>query len=340
MAPKRLTFDDIDYFYYHSIDFDFARYFSIMKNGITSAQMATNLNLPYFHRNYKNASCKQEHISVSHFPRTFFSFHQLQNELYDSSLGKIVFVLDGRIKAVEKTAHKKRYEYTNERHVYNHIDIKDILGIAIREKYGFKNIGDIRFNLDLTDEDGQLKKCFDVVQFFRHEHDYFIESDLNYLVGCLIEEKTINSNYKKSEIYKSIKNQIENVMMQYINNAYQEVLNKDCVNLIDILELYNYQNKPIYLLGHADIVQYEKGVNPTLRKETKGQIDRKRAGITTNDSLYLRRKHRIEKKYLPSMSEEDLDIYYGYSNEPMSEKGVQIKQLILSEIDKIKYKSK
>ena len=103
------SYDNIDLFYYHSTDIDVTRFYSIIKYGILSAAMAKENNLSYYHRNYINSSCKNNYISVSHFSRTLWHHFHLQNELYDSSINKITFVLRGTIDALDKQHYKNRY---------------------------------------------------------------------------------------------------------------------------------------------------------------------------------------------------------------------------------------
>lgn len=57
--------DNIDLFYYHSVAF--SKCASILKHGIVSATKTQELGLTNFHRNYINASCRDDYISINHF---------------------------------------------------------------------------------------------------------------------------------------------------------------------------------------------------------------------------------------------------------------------------------
>lgn len=80
---NEVAYENIDLFYYHSIDFDFSRLFSILNNGIVSEKAAREENVQYYYRNYTNSSCRNDYVSVSHFPNTVFRYYNLENELFD-----------------------------------------------------------------------------------------------------------------------------------------------------------------------------------------------------------------------------------------------------------------
>ena len=235
------NFDNIDLFYYHSTDFDITRIYSILKYGILSSNQIKEKNISYYHRNYINASCKEDYVSVSHFPRTFWQYYRLQNELYDNSSNKITFVLNGRINAEDKKFYNNKYKYTNERHVKDGILLNDIIGILIREVDCNKSIDKILVFKEHSDFEGLIKRYFDIIDFFKEVHNYKINIDSLYcLSGKLIKAKVYN------EDYKVILEEINEFMKRAIESAYKNILNIDNPTLKNILMLYS-NNIPIYV---------------------------------------------------------------------------------------------
>lgn len=318
----KFNHDTIDYFYYHSTDIDVTRLYSILKYGIMSANYIKENNIPYYHRNYMNSSCKNSHVSISHFPMTLWRYFKMENELYDSSSNKITFILNGNIDAGRKISYRKQ-KYTNERHVENGIKKEDIEGIVIRKVDAFKQIENIEFNLNMTDFNGVLKKIFDTILFFKEIHNYESNIDELYmLIGKLMENKI----YKTSS--KEISREISLYMQNYLKEAYKNILNKKEVILLDIIKLYS--DIPIYVMTKYDIKEEKDVENLICSAKEKYNIDypnREYIQISKEErrKILEERKRYYENAKLESqMIESDLRIYYDGYQGPLTESGHDI----------------
>lgn len=318
----KFNYDNIDYFYYHSTDIDVTRLYSMLKYGIMSANYIRENNIPYYHRNYINSSCRDSHVSISHFPITLWRYFEIENELYNSSANRITFILNGNIDVVEKIAYKKQ-KYTNERHVKTGIRKEDIEGIVIRKIDAFKQIENIKFNLNMTDFNGMLKKLFDTILFFKEVHNYEKNIDELYmLIGKLIENKT----YKTS--LKEILNKISLYMQKYLKEAYKSILKKEEVNLLDIIKLYS--DIPIYIMTKYDIKEEKDLQNLICSAQEKYNLNypnKEYNKITKKERKKIqdeKRKYLENAKLELQMIESDLRIYYEEYQGPLTKEGYDI----------------
>lgn len=318
----KFNHDTIDYFYYHSTDIDVTRLYSILKYGIMSANKIKENNIPYYHRNFISSSCKDSHVSVSHFPMTLWRYYKMKNELYDSSANKITFILNGNIDATDKIAYKKQ-KYTNERHVENGIKKEDIEGIVIRKVDAFKQIENIEFNLNLTDFNGVIKKIFDTILFFKEIHNYEQNIDELYiLIGKLMENKI----YKIS--LKEISKEISLYMQNYLKIAYENILNKENINLLDIIKLYS--DVPIYVMTKYDVKEVENidDLVCTAKEGYENDYPNKEYVVISKkerERIKEEKKKDLEKiKLSLQMCESDLKIYNNEMQGPMTKEGIKI----------------
>ena len=322
------NFDNIDYFYYHSTDFDVTRIYSIMKYGIMSQDFINYYKIPYYHRNFIHSSCKNRYISASHFPLSIWKYYKIDNELYSYSSNKITFIIDGKINAEDKKYYKKP-NYTNERHVKTGIRKTDIKGIVIRKVDATKKIDEIPFNLNLTSYDGMLKKIFDTILFFKDVHDYQSNiDDLYVLIGKLTMIKLYN------EDKKTIISQISKYMVNYISRAYKSILKKDDLNLLDIINLYC--DIPIYVMTKYDIKKQDQ--IQELITSAKEKFELTYDNIEYKSISYQERKKKNKKKQQEleiikmssQMNEGDLKIFNNEIQGPMTKEGIKILRKIQS----------
>lgn len=325
-----ISYENIDLFYYHSIDFDFARFCSILNSGIVSKKAAQDENLKYYYRNYTNASCKNEYVSISHFPQTVFRYYKIENELYDFNTNKICFILDtDDTKVLDKQACKNRYKYTNERHVYYKIEPSDIKGILLRDVDASKKISEISFNYKYTDKLYFENKVFATINFFNDNFASFgYTNKVYYLIGKLREARICNKD--EDIIIEMISREIKN----NINIVLSKTLGKKEPTLLDAVNYFNNDRYPIYIMNNFDIqLVGEKLVTTDLRLERfKNNCD-----FTISE---LKEKEKIDKKTLrlvKKMTDTGVDIYYGYSMGPFIEEDAKIvediKKLTLKKTD-------
>lgn len=327
---QKFCFDNIDLFYYHSTHIDIVRFYSILKYGILSSNMAKERNLPYYHRNYINASCKNDYISVSHFPRTIWHYFHIKNELYDNTANKITFVLNGSIDALEKQHYKNKYKYTNERHVLNCIEREDILGVVIREHDINKKIKDIPFYLKNSHFDDSIKKCFDSILFLKNIHGY--KADTNELyshIGRLMESKLLNLYDYTNQI-----EQLQIYMQNYISDAYSSVLNIEDPTLQDILALYS-KDISMYVMTKYDIQPISNIENLIRTEKDKYNEEypyREYQKISQKELSRLRQKELLSlerTKLEAEMCESDKQIFCdGYAG-PLTKEGNKVKEKII-----------
>ena len=318
-----INYENIDLFYYHSIDFDFSRFISIINHGILSQQAAIDMNLPYYYRNYTHSSTGCEYISVNHFPRSLFRVYKMDNELYDFNTNKICFVLDDII-PLDKQKYLQRYNYTNERHVHYRIDQKDIKGFLIREVDSKKLIKDIAFNYKYTDEDYFERKVFTTIKYYNDNFGYFPNlNDIYHYVGKIREGKVYG--YDVTGLYE----QIGCYMKIGINEIISKLINIENPTLLDAILYFNNNTYPIYIMNRFDMEPLGKELTKTHPKLEELKKEKK---ITE-----LRKKDELNKKVLKllkKMSLTGVNIMYDYVSGPLDESDNKIKE----EIDELKLK--
>lgn len=319
---NEVSYENIDLFYYHSIDIDFARLFSILQIGIVSQQAALEEHVKYYYRNYTHASCKKDFISVSHFPQTIFRYYRIQNELYDFNANKITFILDD-IYVLDKQSHRNRYKYTNERHVQYKIEPSSIRGILMRECDAQKLISDIAFNTKYTDPSFLEHKVFSTIHFFQ---DYFGSfgnvSQIYYLIGKLREAQI--SNMPTDDIIKSIAEE----MRKNIQLVLSTTLGIPNPTLLDIVQYINKGQYPIYIMNMYDIQEPGKEL-----KQTDPRVEQFKE--TSNCTITeMKKQEAIDKKILKLLSKVSnygCDIYYDYTAGPYTQED----SVIIEEIKKL-----
>lgn len=310
-----ISYENIDLFYYHSIDIDFARFFSILNYGIVSKKAATKENIKYYYRNYTHSSARNEYISVNHFPRTIFRYYQIENELYDFNTNKICFVIDDII-PLEKQAYNNRHNYTNERHVHYKIDLPMIKGILLREVDAQKRLSEIPFNYKFTDKSYFENKVFTTINFFTDYFGTFGNTDkIYYLIGKLREAQICEMPYEiiVELISRNIKNNIHLVLSQ--------ILEIDDPTLLDVISYFNNGQYPIYIMNRYDIQLAGSKLSTTDWRLEKFKE------TTTSTISEIKRQKSIDKKtlkLLKKMSDSGLDIYYGYSVGPLTQEDFEI----------------
>lgn len=322
---NKLSYDNIDFFYYHSTDFDFTRFYSILNNGILSKKAATEKNINFYYRNYTHSSSKDEYISVSHFPLTFLRYYKIENELYDFNRNKICFALDN-IDATNKKYYRNRYKYTNERHVKDIIETNSIAGIIIREKDKDKLIKDIAFNHNFTDKSYLENKVFSIIYFYEEIFDIKCDKNkLYYLIGKLREARILN----KEE--NSITEAITRFMNNYISDVFSKLLNIPNPTLIDVIRYINNNRFQIYIMNRYDIKP-----DGYKLKTTDPRLERIKS--LDNESLKeIKEKEKFDKKsmkFIKKLSNYGLDVYFNYSMGPLNEEDSKI----VNEIKKLSLK--
>ena len=310
-----ISYENIDLFFYHSIDIDFARFCSILNYGILSKKAAMEENVKYYYRNYTHSSCRNEYISVNHFPQTVLRYFQIENELYDFNTNKICFVLDG-IEPLTKQACKNRYCYTNERHVYYKIEPSMIKGILLREVDAKKKVADISFNYKYTAKDYLEDKIFITLNFFRDNFLDFLNTDkLYYLIGKLREAQVCGlSDVVVIEL-------IGREIKKNINRVLSKELGLDNPTLLDAITYFNNGKYPIYVMNRFDI---QLSGLELARTDKRLEKFREMTNKTVGE---MRKQKEIDKKILrllKKMTDAGVDIYYGYSEGPLIEKDLEI----------------
>lgn len=312
-----INYDNIDLFYYHSIDFDFARFISILNHGILSKQAAIDEKAKYYYRNYTHSSTGCEYISVNHFPRTLFRVYKMDNELYDFNTNKICFVLDD-IMVYEKQRYNNKYEYSNERHVHYKIEPSNIKGIVIREIDSKKLISDISFNYKYTDEEYFERKVFTTIKFYNDTFGYFPNmNQIYYYIGKIRETKVYDLD--TSMIYE----QISKYMRIGINEIISKLTNIDNPTLLDTIKYFNNNTYPIYLMNRFDLQPLG---TPLIKSHPKIEELKKDNKITE-----LRKKDELNKKILKimkKMSPTGADILFDYAYGPLEESDYMYEQEI------------
>lgn len=322
---EKICYENIDLFFYHSIDIDFARLFSILNYGIVSKKVAKEEGIKYYYRNYIHSSAKNEYISVNHFPNTIFRYYHIENELYDFNTNKICFIIDD-IDALEKQAYRNRHRYTNERHVHYKIDSSQIKGILLRNIDAKKRISDISFDYRFTDKTYFESKVFTMINFFMDIFGTFGNTNkIYYLIGKLQEAKLYES---PDEIIMEL---IAREMKNNINCVLSSVLGIDNPTLLDAISYFNNDRYPIYLMNRYDI----QLAGRTL-KTTDDRLERFKNAFAVTISE-MKQQKSIDKKTLKlakKMTNSGLDIYYGYSIGPLNEQDFEI----VEEIKKLSLK--
>lgn len=324
---EEFNHDNIDLFYYHSTDFDITRIYSIINNGILSSSMAKDKNLPFYHRNYINSSSGENFISISMFSRTFWHHFHLRNELYENSANKVTFILNGNIKALEKQKYKKANTY-REYHVENIVHKNDILGIVIRKCDIDKNVLDIPFKLNYSNQEGVIKKCFDTINFLKEVHNY--EHDITKLyiyLGKFLELKV----FDKEE--KEILNDISKWMQIYIYKAYREILKKDNLTFRDLLNLY-VKEIPIYIMNRYDIreISEESKLLSTAKEKFKQTHSFEYPKLKKEDIVRMKKEEKFaleSAKLEMELSKSDANIYLDGYEGPLTYEGYKIKEKVL-----------
>ena len=308
---NNISYENIDLFYYHSIDYDFSRFFSIINNGIVSKKVAIEEKLDYYYRNYTHASNRDNYVSVNHFPRTIFSYYKLENELYDFNKNKICFIIDD-INALDKQFYKNHYKYTNERHVLNKINCEQIKGILLRDIDAHKKLNELKFNINFTDYQYLEKKVFNTVKFFINNYGQFANLDkLYYLMGKFSEAKTEN---RKDEVLIML---IARLITKSINECFSKILNKEEPIVLDVIKYLNNGKYPIYIMNKYDL----KRDNEKLRTDNS---------ITIKNSKLIKEAEEKEQqnkkilKLLKKMSFSGVEIYYGYREGSFNEEDAKI----------------
>lgn len=320
-----ISYENIDLFYYHSIDIDFARFFSILNHGIVSKNAAIKENIKYYYRNYTHSSNKGEYVSVNHFPRTILRYCQIENELYDFNTNKICFVVDD-IDPLEKQAYRNRNQYTNERHVYYKINPSQIKGILLRKIDAEKRLSEISFNYKFTAKTYFENKVFTTINFFIDFFGTFGNTDeLYYLLGRLREAQIC----KKSDeiIIELISRKIKNNIILVLNQA----LGVNDPTLLEVISYFNNSRYPIYMMNRYDIQLVGSKLSTTdwrLEKFKETPIP------TVSEINHQKSIDKKTLKLLKKMSTSGLEIYYGYSIGPLSQEDYGI----VEEIKKLSLK--
>ena len=320
-----INYENIDLFYYHSIDFDFSRFISIISNGILSKKAAKDEGIRYYYRNYTHSSTGCEYISVNHFPRTLFRVYKMENELYDFNTNKICFILDDII-PLEKQKYSYKYRYSNERHVHYKIEPAMIKGIVIREIDSKKSILDVSFNHKFTDEEYFEEKVFTTIKFYYETFGYFPNmNQIYYYIGKIREAKVYG--YEPAEIYE----QISKYMRLGINEIISKLVGIDKPTLLDAIKYFNNNTYPLYVMNRLDL----EPIGIDLINTHPKIEELKRDGKITE----LRKKDELNKKILKllkKMSPTGVDILYDYVSGPLEEYDSKI----LEEINELKLKYK
>lgn len=314
-----ISYENIDLFYYHSIDFDFARFFSILNHGILSKNVAEEENLKYYYRNYTHSSTRNDYISVNHFPRTIFRYYRIENELYDFNTNKICFIIDDII-PLEKQACNNRNHYTNERHVFYKIATSEIKGILLRDIDAKKRLSEISFNYKFTDRLYFENKIFSTISFFIDTFGTFGNTDkIYFLIGKLREAQICNM--PDDIIIELVAREIQN----NINVVLSSVLGINNPTVLEVINYFNNGMYPIYIMNKYDI----QLASCTLAT-TDWRLE-KFKNSSDSSILEMKRKEKIDKKILKlvkGMTDTGLDIYYGYSSGPLSKEDFEIVEKI------------
>lgn len=317
-----ISYEDIDLFYYHSIDFDFARFFSILTNGIVSKKVAEESGLKYYYRNYTHSSARNEYISVSHFPRTIFRYYKIENELYDFNTNKICFIIDD-VDVLEKQACNNRMRYTNERHVYDRIAPSKIKGILLRDIDAKKKLSEIPFNYKFTDKAYFENKVFITIAFFVDNYGMFTDIDtIYYLIGKLREAQICGFDDQV------IIEEISRTMQNSISQVLRAVLGVEDPTLLDVIKYFNKGMYPIYVMNRYDI-QLAGHDLATTDSRLEQAYEHENFSVSE-----MKQKEKSDKKrsgLLKKMTDVGLDIYHGYALGPL----VKEDFLLVEEIRKL-----
>lgn len=313
------SYENIDLFYYHSIDIDFFRLFSILESGILSKRAAMDEKIKDFYRNYSHASCRDDYISVSHFPQTVLRYYKIENELYDFNARKIAFILSGKLEALEKQHYKKRYQYTNERHVLYKISTDDILGILIRDCDAKKKIIDTVFFPNSKDKVFLEYKIFANIHFFLEHFNAFQDTEkLYYWIGKLREEELYGTSSEATIGF------LKEEMRTNINRAFQNTLEIENPTLLDAVKYINNNRYPIYTMNRYDIALAGAELSKTDDRLEK----LKRAGYTRKE---VREKEEIDREInhlLSKMSEDGCRRYVNDICGPFEKEDMEIIQKV------------
>lgn len=309
-----ISYDNIDLFYYHSIDIDFARLYSILNYGIVSKKMAQEKNIEYYYRNYTHSSSRDDFICVNHFPRTIFRYYKIENELYDFNANKICFIIDD-VDALEKQVCNKKMYYTNERHIQNQIDLSQIKGILIRDIDAKKSIQDIAFNYKYTDQEFFENKVFLTIAFFNRLFGSFTNlNQIYFLIGRLRENKVFNQS---PEIIMEL---ISKEMRNSINLMLSSILKKEYPTLLDVVSYINSSKFPIYIMNRYDIKKVGYDLNKTDDRLIKFQL----SGLKKQEMKVSEAIDKKILKLLKKMSIDGLNIYVNDYLGPLNKEDAEI----------------
>lgn len=323
-----IKYEDIDLFYYHSIDFDSSRFNSILDNGIVSKNKAKELGLKYYYRNYTHSSTRDDHISVNTFARTVLRYCQIENELYDYNTNKICFVIDGYINTCDKVSCNNRDEYTKEQHVKDIITTDQIKGILIRDCDSNKRLRDISLNIKFTDKSYFKSKIFTILSFYKsYFNDYSIPSKIYFLIGKY--EELVLNNEDTTVIMESISRELQNS----IADTLDRVLNKENSTLLDAIVFFNQGRYPLYIMNRFDI----KPVGIELN-QTDERLEKFRSRVDLPVSYFKKQKSldKKEAKLRKQMTGSGVNILFGYEIGPLTEKD----QEIVEKINKLRLENK
>lgn len=216
--------------------------------------------------------------------------------------------------------------YENERQVYYKIDSSKIKGILLREIDAKKRLSEISFNYKFTDKSYFENKVFTTISFFKDYFKTFGNTDkIYFLIGKLREAQICDM--PDEIIMELISREVKN----NINYVLSSVLKINNPTILEVISFFNNNKYPIYIMNRFDI---QVAGNKLL--ETDYRIERFRE--TTNSTISeIKCKKTLDKKtlkLLKKMSDSGLDIYYGYTLGPLSNKDTEI----VEEIKKLSLK--
>ena len=261
-------------FCYHGVGENLLKFESIMKNGIVSQEMSEGIDGYTKQFDGYNGSDKIS-VVIPHEADEYWQQYIVQAD----SLG--MFVLKGgisfKIENIPYTIAKSTERGTNledEGFVYDRIPKENITGIIVSSKIRDKNISELSFlGANRTEqaipnvrkltqfliEQGIDEEEFEEIEDLISEYENAKEKGVN-----LFAPNDINFLKKDAEL-REITVRMDKIIANGFETLYKQKCNKSSVNVMDVVNLYNDRELPIY--DENDIVQECKGLRiPSLEK--------------------------------------------------------------------------
>ena len=256
---------------FHGIAYDVYRIGTILEKGILSAENAKkelkdkySENAPVFNKANKISVCSSTGRNKDD------GYHAFNIWIKNG----ISFVIVGE-KVFEAMRNSHESIRPDESIVYDKIKPDDIVGIMLPRESLSKKVSELNANLDNTAiEQGEptwfLRKLEYIFKYLKDDLGYVADyTDVIREIKDIISKPNDESIESGMEMFSLVMevatNRLNKIMQNHIAKAYSKKLGKKDVRLIDVIEMYNKKELPVY--------DVEDGIEIDLKEIIK-EIDR------------------------------------------------------------------